>query len=177
MRSRAVCAALAAFFVRCASVPPPHPTVAHAISGCYISCSAGYKIRQQHSCRSDSRFMQDITITGEDDVPGDPSESRWFTGATSFGAAHEVEALLEVVGVTKKSTPMAEYSRRYAEELKRVQAELGERSRAAYNKQDVVLKSCQAYRDQVCAELALTGHPCGQFPGEDSLGNPSGTHR
>jgi hypothetical protein len=58
----------------------PHPTKTSTMPGCYVACPQGYTVfRHQHLCRGGIRQFQDVTITGEDNVPGSPSDDRWYT--------------------------------------------------------------------------------------------------
>ena len=152
---------------------PPHPTPDHPIQGCYISCASGrsFGARFQHLCQSD-RFLLDIPITGEDNVPDDPSESRWFTGLTSTGADYTVRKRLKAESL-KDGT--VEWARRYQIVLKDVKREMGDEARAAYNKQDVVLMTCRRYIDQVCGGV---DKKCGTHPGEtlDGQSTPPRDH-
>jgi len=100
-------------------------------------------------------------------VPGNPEESRWFTGLTSFGADYTVRQRLKAESL-KDGT--AEWAKRYGEVLKDVQREFGREAKQAYNKQDIVLMTCRAYRDLMCGGV---DKKCGEHPGEDVMGNPA----
>lgn len=181
MRGR-VCwvSAVLVALLRCAAVPLPRPTPDHPIAACYISCKEGYFNRGQHSCRGDRRRMLNINITSEDDVPGDPQESRWFTGLPSYGADYIVrERLLTLDGLIPPcregqlagracSAPLV-WGQRYAVRMKEVQNELGDEARAAYNKQDVELMTCESYIARICGGIDAK---CSMHPGEDLFGQP-----
>ncbi len=154
----------------CSSIPTDiHPTLNHPIKGCLITCANGrhFGYRDQHLCQGDRHFLE-IDITGEDNVPEDPSESRWYTGLTSTGADYEVKRRLKDEGL---KTGTVEWGRRYSVVLKDVQREMGNEARAAYKKQDVVLMPCKAYIAMYCDQ---PDKKCGTHPGEDISGNPTG---
>lgn len=151
----------------------PHPTPDHQIVACVIQCPEGWDSKPMKKCRGNSRqWTVDVHLTGEDDVPGDPEQSRWLTGLTSFGADFVTRERLRARGIAEfdrvdeTKRPNLEWSRAYVAELKHVRREMGNESFAAYLKSDVVLTSCESYRQQRCFSKAATNSPCGAHPGE-----------
>ncbi len=154
--------AIAALLTSCASVPARQPSPSNRVPGCYISCPSGFLSHPQHECRDHRAWLTDISITGGEDVPGDPSESRWFTGLTSFGADYVVRERLKLAGV--KDDGSAAWARKYGEVLTAVQQEMGDEARAAYPKVDVLLMTCDSYKQIRC--MAKVDYPCAAMPGE-----------
>jgi hypothetical protein len=162
----------------CASVPAPHPTPERPIMACVISCPEGFTMRQQHLCRSARRWLLDVRLTGEDDRPGDPSESRWFTGLTSYGADYITRERLRLMEglippcpespagqlAGKKCSEPAIWAERYSATMKEVQHEMGDEAKAAYNKQDVLLESCDSFKRRTF--LTMSADQRGVHPGE-----------
>ena len=142
---RLILAALAAAFsFACASSPLRHPTPDHRIAGCFLSCPSGrWFSRANHIC-SGSMYFLDLTISGEEDVAGDPSESRWFTGSDPIWVEHEAIKRLAAKGITPADAAI--WSTSYGEERDALRRQYGDdATRAAYNKQDVVLHTCATF--------------------------------
>lgn len=160
-------AALLLLMTACATAPPK-PSVSHPIRACVISCKHGWLSRRQHLCRGgEGTYFTDITITGEDPVDGNPSESRWLTGVSSFGVQLEAQQRLKKDGVAETDPG---YASKYAALIKQLADEWGDEGRAAYNQQDVVLMPCTQYMEQ--RRAAREPDKRGQHPGEDPFGNP-----
>ena len=167
MRNLCMAVIIGGCFVSCVTTTP-HPKPDRPIAGCYLTCPDGWFMRPQHRCRG-SMWMQDIQITGEDDVPGDPAESRWFTGLTSFGADYMVNERLKAAGITRADPRWRE---KYSELLAQVTRELGREAKAAYPKLDVVLMSCDALKAMRC----MASGQCAHHPGEPDPLHPDDGH-
>lgn len=173
---RLIIAALCGVFCSCASVvtTTQHPTIDHPLIGCYIGCPAGYSIfgsfRQELlNCRNGSRWLEDLRITGEDDNPNDPSESRWFTGYLNTAAEGLILRRLADRGVTRLSK---EWAAEYGAEEKRLRAEFGDSVRAAYLKIHVALESCDAFKRAHCLAIGT----CAAHEGEPDPLHPNQQH-
>ncbi len=105
--------------------------------------------------------MENINITGGEDVYGDPERSRWFTGVPSRLADFTV---LERLVAERVEEGTASWAKRYREIFEQVKREIAQEALAAYPKMDVVLMSCEAYKQQRC--MAKTSMPCAAMPGE-----------
>jgi len=162
---RSFLAVLCAVLWACASTDVVrHPTLEHPLHGCYIGCPFGYSLfgsfrQQQLNCNGTTRYLTDVTITGEDDAPGSPDESRWFTGYLNAAAEGMILKRLAARGVNKAS---AEWAHEYGLEEQRMRSEYGDSVRAAYPKKHVALQSCDTFRRSQC----MASGNCAALPGE-----------
>jgi hypothetical protein len=161
---RLIVAAIAAIFVSCASSPEPHPTPEHKVVGCYVACPAGYALRRQHICRSDRTQFKDILISGEENDPNNPQESRWLTGAPTLAVERLVSDRLTAAGARPTD---ANWSKKFADLFDEIRADVGNDAVESYAKVDVVLQTCSAVIQMRCG---AGSRDCAAHPGEPSPG-------
>ena len=125
-----------------------------------------------HQCRSDRRDGLDIIITGEENDPGNPGDSRWLTGYINAAAEGLIVKRLASRGITQASK---QWGAQFSAELSRLRSEFGNSVRATYLKIDVVLQTCSTYFATQC--MGNTEHPCAAHPGEPDPLHPLGDHR
>jgi hypothetical protein len=161
MRGRAVLAAfVAAFCFSCASVPDPHPTPQHKVVACVVLCPAGYALRPQHICRSDRTQFKDILISGEENDPNNPQESRWLTGAPTLAVERLVIDRLAAAGARPTD---ADWSKKFSDVFDEIRADVGNDAFETYAKIDVVLQTCSAVIQMRCG---AGSRDCAAHPGE-----------